>query len=110
MEFLLDTRAVNIDSKDEFSNTPLQFSAFFKRPRITQILLLRNAQIELKDDEDHTPVIDAARSGAAESLRLLIRAGADMEARNRSGHTALSLAIDRDKPIASSSYSKMAQT
>ncbi|KAI1451708.1 hypothetical protein F4805DRAFT_75191 [Annulohypoxylon moriforme] len=84
---LLDAGA-DINHQDDFGNTPLQFSCWNSNSRVTQMLLARMPDVNLPDTDKFTATVDAARRGHYECLKLLLDAGADMEAEAASGKRA----------------------
>ncbi|MFC1835335.1 ankyrin repeat domain-containing protein, partial [Thermodesulfobacteriota bacterium] len=57
------------------------------------VLLERGADIEAGDDHRHrTPMMHAAQSGHLEVVKVLLKNGANVNATDRGGKTALSLA------------------
>ena len=53
--------------------------------------------INLQDAFGYTALIYAARVGPLEVVRLLVEAGADVNAQDSNGNTALSIALQRDR-------------
>ena len=64
-----------------------------RRKEIAELLLKRGADVHLRDSEENTALMIAARGkSAAELLTLLLNLGADVNARNKRGETALNVA------------------
>ncbi|KAK3400894.1 ankyrin repeat-containing domain protein [Sordaria brevicollis] len=96
MELLLDL-GVDIDGFDRYKNTALHFAAYNNTVPQVEILIMRKAQLDCRDEDGYTPLMDAARSGSPPSVRLLINAGANLEALTDFGASALDLAIAHGK-------------
>lgn len=92
---LLDADA-NVDSVSQNAQrvTPLHGAAAGPKPvRIAALLLARGANVDAKQEQDITPLHEAARRGDAELITLLVRHGASLDARTASGATAYDLAV-----------------
>ncbi|MBI1214220.1 MAG: hypothetical protein GC185_00210 [Alphaproteobacteria bacterium] len=65
-------------------------------PETLQALIDKGADINQPDDKNEwgPPIVHCALLGRADSLEMLIRAGADIHARDKDGRTALMAAID----------------
>ena len=57
----------------------------------------RKLALEFKDKDGNTPLMVAARAGNVDDVRLLLKAGADIEAKDDYGNTALMLAAQEGK-------------
>src|ERR1044071_1941072 len=51
--------------------------------------LIRTVGVKIRDEDGNTPLLYAAAVGSAESMRVLLNAGADPNAANRAGATPL---------------------
>ncbi|EGZ74506.1 ankyrin, partial [Neurospora tetrasperma FGSC 2509] len=91
VELLLDN-GVDINAVDQYKNTALHFAAFGDRVNMAKLLVMRNARLDCPDNGGFTPLMDAARTGSLSSMKVLIDAGANLEALNDSGLSALDLA------------------
>jgi len=88
---LLEHKA-DIETRDTNGFTPLLYASHWGHERSVETLLQHNADIEATDPRGNTAVILAAASptrGNFESLVTLIKAKANLDHRNNSGHTAL---------------------
>jgi ankyrin repeat protein len=78
---LLDAGAdVNARARNKFDNTPLQVSLLTSSREVARLLLARGADVNARQAEGITALHEAAQSGDVESIRMLLRAGADPKA------------------------------
>src|SRR5215471_11909760 len=103
VRYLLE-RGAKVNAKDPGGHTALlTASAFCKEGKVVQILLKAGADPNTSDDEGgSTPLIAAAQSGNVGVVEALIAAGADVDAMNKYGETAFSIA--RDWPFQTEDY------
>ena len=73
---LLVGAGVPLESTDQFGETPL-FHAARANARSVKALLDAGANVRAVNRDGATPLMEAARSGRADSVRLLLAAGAD---------------------------------
>jgi len=57
--------------------------------KVTKLLLDSGASVEARDEENRTPLINAAAHGQTELFNLLLERGADIQATDKYGNTAL---------------------
>ena len=69
--------------------SPLYWAALNGQHRIVQMLLLRGAKTEVKDDDLRTPLIIASMTGNTTVVRTLLEHGANIAEWDRKGWTAL---------------------
>jgi len=98
VRFLLDHGA-DVNARGDGKRTALHRAAFGGHPSVAELLIARGAQIELRDDADTTPLLDAMRIGAEKSgdyvgvVRVLLGAGADPNGRGYHNVTPLDSAV-----------------
>jgi len=70
-----------------------------KSPEMVEKLLAKGADVNARASRDgRTPLHNAARSGYSKAAELLITAGADVNAKDKEGHTPLWYAKDKHTP------------
>jgi ankyrin repeat protein len=79
-------------SEDGF--TPLHFAAFFGHPAAAKLLIKRGAELEARSTNrefafDATPLHSASAAGRRDVCEVLLDAGADVNAVQHGGYTAL---------------------
>jgi ankyrin repeat protein len=75
---LLDAGAeVDARAKNEFNNTPLQVAMLTRSARVTRVLLARGASVKAVTHEGITALHEAASTGDAVLVKMLLEAGAD---------------------------------
>lgn len=95
---LLDGDADLISAYSEDGYTPLHFAAFFNRGSAARLLLDRGADVGAvaRNDMKVQPLHSAVAARAREIVAALLRAGADVNARQEGGHTPLTAAEAHD--------------
>ncbi|MCC7036650.1 MAG: ankyrin repeat domain-containing protein [Alphaproteobacteria bacterium] len=76
------------DRDDDYS--VLHHAIAAKRPEMVDLLIRKGASVEMGARNNMTPLMLAARSGNPESVALLLEAGADAQAKDAGGNTAIS--------------------
>jgi len=95
---LLLSRGADIDILDYQNNSPLHYAAMSNHIEAASILVENGASLELKENYGRTPLILCARErGGPEMTRLLLEAGAEVNAKDRASSTPLELAAWRGK-------------
>ncbi|EGC47007.1 ankyrin repeat protein [Histoplasma capsulatum var. duboisii H88] len=84
----------NIETKDQFEQTPLLWAAILGFEQVVKLLLERNANIEAKSVNGKTPLSYAARLGYKQIVKLLLERNANIEAKSVNGKTPLSYAAE----------------
>jgi len=86
--------------------TPLMILYFNQAPcatpekahELTGLLIKKGANVNAKDEKQNTPLMFAADKCDRETLRMLLKAGAKLDAKNWSGLTALEMTIYSGNP------------
>lgn len=102
---MLLEKGADVNAQSRLGRTPLMAAAGVAGNAVTvKAMLAKGARVDVKDEIAPIPVvpagggkgtalIDAARSGDEESIRALLAAGADVNAKDARGGTALSEAV-----------------
>jgi ankyrin repeat protein len=77
------------DPGDHGGGTPLHHAASLNLPRLAQLLILRGAPLDARDDEAKTPLIIASAADAFHVAEILVKAGADLSVEDSEGTSAL---------------------
>ncbi|HEV8268152.1 MAG TPA: ankyrin repeat domain-containing protein, partial [Thermoanaerobaculia bacterium] len=86
---ILIKAGAEVDAKDEHGKTPL-FEAAGLRPKLVPILTAAGANPNARESpQGETALMSAANVGEAESIKALLKAGADAKATDSQGTTAL---------------------
>ena len=72
--------------------TPLGVTAVYDCPNMAELLVNNGADLELATSNGDTALIIGAREGSESTVAKLISLGADVNAKNKSGKTAMSIA------------------
>ena len=92
LKFLL-AHGTDVNYQDErYGATALHTASQGGQENIVQLLLERDADVNLKSKEGNTPLMAAAYNRHEGVVKLLLAAGAEVNAQNRADETALSLA------------------
>ena len=83
---------MDINSQDCFDNTAFRFTIKFQYTDCTKLLIKEGVDVNRFPAEDETPLTEASKT-LGSSLKLLLEAGADVNAENSRGNSALSTCI-----------------
>ena len=96
-KYLLDHGAdPNIPATNDFKVAPLHASVAAKSLEITQMLLDRGAQPNVVQQNDVTPLHEAAHNNSPAIAKALLKAGADKNLRTKDGKNAMDFAKEVD--------------
>jgi ankyrin repeat protein len=93
--------AVDAIAKNHFGNTPLQVGLLTRQGEVARVLLAHGANVGFAQTEGVTALHEAAFSGDVDTVRMLLDAGADPNAKTgklddgREGVTPLAMALRR---------------
>lgn len=94
VRFLLEERA-DVNARNNFNSSPLDWAAGKNRAEEMKILLAAKANIMVVDKHGRTPLHAAAIDGGSEAVRILVEAerkASFLEAKDFSGQTAMGFA------------------
>jgi ankyrin repeat protein len=76
------------------ADVDLMTAAFWAKPERLRALLSRGANINVRSRNDYTPLMFASVYNCADAVKFLLETGADVNAQNARGDTALDLAVE----------------
>jgi len=88
-------------SSDWTSAQCIQLAALLAHASIVELLLRRNATVNVTDVDGYTVLMDTARSGSSECARLLLGAGAKLEVIGPHGSAAKMAVMHSNAPVLS---------
>ena len=91
---LLLTSPIDVSLQDAENNTPLHLAckSTSTAPIVSSILSRSNLILNSRNDKNETPIICAMKSDCYDLISCLVSAGADIEARDKEGNSAVLLA------------------
>ena len=93
---IIIAKVIHLDIRDKSGATPLHYAASEQNGAVT-LLLEAGADVNVRDDHGETPLHWIAAEGDGEdTVRLLLKYGADTEIRNRMDNTARDIALHND--------------
>jgi len=93
---ILLSYGAKVDRTDKDDSTPLVDAAYqCSRSDVVRLLLRAGANKNKRTRQGQTPLIAASFAGNRGTVELLVAAGADTEARDGNGRTALEIALNR---------------
>lgn len=78
LEFL--DHGLPVDVRDAEGNTLVMLAAYYGHPGTVRALIERDANVDIRNDRDQSPVAGAIFKGADEVVAVLLEAGADLDA------------------------------
>lgn len=109
---LLLSRGARIDAEanTKYRNTPLQVAMLTKQEAVARYLVEAGADVNHKQWEGGTVLMDAARQGNIELARFFLSHGAEVNARSLRGDTAIDEAKQNGPPELAAMLEKVAET
>lgn len=89
------TTKYDINEIDEDGNTALHIAASMNDADLVTFLIIKNADIELKNYKSQTPLHVAVEHNAVDAARALVSFGANIFARDEEGNMAIDMAFAR---------------
>lgn len=97
IRYLIDTKGIDVNVRDENGMTPLIYAAFFGHEKVAKELIDCGADVNASGSNGATALMASLQSTKGEKLaRLLIDSGADVNACDAQGLTPLMTAIYTD--------------
>lgn len=90
-------REINIDNQNVLGRTALSEAVYYGFSEIVTVLLSKNPDLEIADEDDNTPFTIAILKNNLEIAKQLRAAGASMNSRNYKNETPLSIAVSQGK-------------
>jgi ankyrin repeat protein len=91
IKLLIENKA-NVDSNDNYGNTPLHQALNFNRLEAVQVLISNKANPDVANSAGVTPLHLAVSKGSVEAVEILIKAGADVNLKTGGQMTPLDIA------------------
>ncbi len=91
-------RGKKLDIRGSNGGTALHIAAAKSFMRLADFLLDHSVDVNLRDNDGHSPIFFAVRTGSIEMVELLIKRGADLHVKNKFDITLLDIAKDRAIP------------
>jgi len=92
MQSLLKQPGIDVNARNRYGITPLQFAIKNGHTEIVAMLLDAGADVNTKNNDGHTALILASENEHTEIVAMLLEKGADVNMKVDDGHTALTLA------------------
>lgn len=94
-EALSDSKAFNVNQKNEMGQTPLHLAAEKGQKEIVEMLLEKGADVNATDKEGRTPLHDAVFYRHYEIAKILLQHHSDPAKMDRAGNTPLHLYLEQ---------------
>lgn len=96
MVILLLQYEVDVHTRGYRDNSVLHYAMYRQaaNAEIFRLLIDRGAEIDARNDDDRTPLIVACKTGNHVAIDILLAAGADIQAQDGFGKTAMGYAIE----------------
>lgn len=99
---------VDVDAPDKHGRTALHYAAYHGHLQVVKLLVENKAKLNIKDQQNHTALINACQSHHEETISALVRAGADLWVQSSRGtalqvlclvgcHKCVKLILDQDQ-------------
>lgn len=95
IQFMVEVEGIDVNEPNKDGNTPL-IKAASKKSIITKILLKAKADPKIENASKVTALHRSAEAGHIENAELLLEAGAEVDATDRWGETALIIAVQNE--------------
>ena len=91
-----EERPGDLNQADNAGNTPLQIASLMGYVGIVEFLLSRGCEVDTKNIDQETSLIDAVENGHVEVVKLLLDHGANPRLANKEGDEPYELAVGKD--------------
>lgn len=95
---ILSKLALDVDSNDEYGQTPLLIAIYMENWKAAELLLEIGASIEADKRGGYTPLLGAVKGGNEDILQQLLDRGANVNDADEDGYSALHLAVVERNP------------
>lgn len=94
IDLLLQKEETNISRRSKDGYTAFAYSVYNRNPEIPRKLIESGAEINIRNDHELTPLMEAVLFGEKETVEILLKAGANVNVKEEDGMTPLMFAID----------------
>lgn len=96
---LLESYNININAQIDSLFTPLHMAVYFNNFEITEYLISKHADVNIKDLNGNTPLLWAVQNDSHTITEMLLEHGADINITNKFGDSPHSIASDEVKQL-----------